>query len=425
MKNLLCLVIILVAALTAGAQPADKMNYQAVARNSSGAILANTNVCLLFKITDGNAGPLLYSENFNLVTNQFGLFTAAIGSTNPSGFANIPWRTSAPWLDVQMDVNCTSVFTDMGSTQLLSVPYAMVADKSMDNLWAANAGNIVSADTTAKVGIGTLTPSFKLDVYSGTAAEALRINSTTSTTFNIQSNGTDKVGIKTFNNKTYFTNYQGEDFVFQDSIGSEVMRIKKSSHSVGIGTTNPLQKLEVNGAIRILDATSGVAGSIRYHNNDFEGYTPVGWESFINQKNQSLLNYGVSFTTRNALVYSNDSLVVTDPGIYLITFNVRGTDGQVYNVPAADYDQSGIAGVYKVGSGAIGPQASIFEWTSDIGATGSYYRYVSQQSSVTTIQYLVAGDVLKAYAFVQATGNPTGNYTLNLYQIQIIKIGNL
>jgi hypothetical protein len=425
MRNLLS-IILFASSLSSMAQSPQKMNYQAVARDISGAVLASTNICLNFEITDGNGGPVVYSElNQSTTTNQFGLLTWAIGTGNPTGFAAINWSGIAPWLQVGMQVNCTGPFTSMGSSQLLSVPYALVADKSMDNLWTDSLGNIVTPDTLSKVGIGTMTPSFKLDVNSRASTDALRINSSTNTRFVLQSNGIDKLGIRTQSNRTYFTNYQGEDFVFQDSVNTEIMRLKKSTHSVGIGTSSPLQMLEVAGGIRIGDATNTIVGSIRYNTNDFQGYTPVGWESFINHAYQSLLNYGLTSSTRNATVLSTDSIVVATSGIYLINFNVKGTNGQSYTVPASDYDQTGVAGVYKVGSGGITPSASIFEMYSDIGSVATYYRYVSESSSASTIQYLVAGDVLKAYAYIQAVGNPTGNWVLNMYQVQIIKIGNL
>src|SRR4051812_16026050 len=56
------------------------MNYQAVARNSSGAILATQLVCLRLTIEDGSGGAVLYQETQTVTTNQFGLLTLKLGS---------------------------------------------------------------------------------------------------------------------------------------------------------------------------------------------------------------------------------------------------------------------------------------------------------------------------------------------------------
>ena len=56
------------------AQTPQGVNYQAVARDAGGNIMANTNICIQSTITNGNGGPELYRETFSTMTNQFGLF---------------------------------------------------------------------------------------------------------------------------------------------------------------------------------------------------------------------------------------------------------------------------------------------------------------------------------------------------------------
>jgi hypothetical protein len=54
------------------------------------------------------------------------------------------------------------------------------------------------------------------------------------------------------------------------------------SGAMGLGTTAPVEKLDVDGAIKIADSTasSPEAGTIRYHDGDFHGYTGSSWQSF-------------------------------------------------------------------------------------------------------------------------------------------------
>ncbi|NOY36427.1 MAG: hypothetical protein GXO83_02530, partial [Chlorobi bacterium] len=74
-------------------------------------------------------GTAVYTETFNPVTNDFGLFTLEIGNgTVVSGnFAAIDWTAGPYFLKVEMDAAGGTDYTDMGTTQLLSVPYALHA----------------------------------------------------------------------------------------------------------------------------------------------------------------------------------------------------------------------------------------------------------------------------------------------------------
>lgn len=112
-------------------QVPQKINYQAVARNAAGVILQNTPLKVRYTIRDGSAtGSIVYQETHNTITtNQFGLFTAAIGSGTVSigTFATIGWGNGDKYLQVEVDVNNASVYTDLGAAQLLSVPYALYA----------------------------------------------------------------------------------------------------------------------------------------------------------------------------------------------------------------------------------------------------------------------------------------------------------
>ena len=79
--TLLSAVLLFVCELRA--QAPQSFNYQAVARDVSGKILANQNVGVKIIIHVGSStGTPVYAETFTTTTNLFGLFTLAIGSAS-------------------------------------------------------------------------------------------------------------------------------------------------------------------------------------------------------------------------------------------------------------------------------------------------------------------------------------------------------
>ena len=129
MKKLLHFIILLFS-LVAFAQVPQGISYQAIALNGSGNAVANANVGISLSILDNSAtGTLLYSETQVKTTNGQGLFHLVIGQgTAVSGtFASINWKTNSKFLKVEMDANGGSNYILTGTTQLLSVPYALAA----------------------------------------------------------------------------------------------------------------------------------------------------------------------------------------------------------------------------------------------------------------------------------------------------------
>jgi hypothetical protein len=129
-KSLLLQVIFLLFNLILMAQSPQQLNYQEVVRNAAGTPLSNgTLVGLQFQIHDSTAtGTVIYRESSQATTNQFGLITYAIG-TNAS-LAAIQWGVGQKWLQVLIDPTGGTNYVDMGTTQLLSVPYALFAANS-------------------------------------------------------------------------------------------------------------------------------------------------------------------------------------------------------------------------------------------------------------------------------------------------------
>ncbi|MGQ0827191.1 MAG: C1q-like domain-containing protein [Bacteroidota bacterium] len=107
--------------------PPEGINYQAVARNAAGNALANATLDIQFIIHDGAAnGPPVFNEtHLNVTSNIYGLYTLVIGSVQTTNFSSINWINGTKFLEVL--VNDGSGPVSMGSTQMMSVPYALYA----------------------------------------------------------------------------------------------------------------------------------------------------------------------------------------------------------------------------------------------------------------------------------------------------------
>lgn len=132
MKRLITIVC-LAFGITAMAQAPEMINYQGIARNTSGATLNSQAISLRLTIHQTTStGTTVYQETHNPTTNQFGLFNVQIGGgTVVSGtFSSIAWGTDAYYLEVEMDENGGTTYAQMGTSQLISVPYALYAKTS-------------------------------------------------------------------------------------------------------------------------------------------------------------------------------------------------------------------------------------------------------------------------------------------------------
>jgi hypothetical protein len=109
------------------AQAPEKFNYQGVARDASGTPLANETISLRLSLRSGSpTGNVVYQETHSVVTTALGLFTVQVGGgTGGSGFASIDWGTTSHYIQVEMDANGGTAYQDLGTAQLLSVPYAL------------------------------------------------------------------------------------------------------------------------------------------------------------------------------------------------------------------------------------------------------------------------------------------------------------
>ena len=154
MKNLhiTCLTLLIgsLSILTCAAQSPQQFNYQGVARDNGGNVLANQNIGLQFTLHSTSAtGPIVYQEIQFTITNGFGLFNVKVGNgaVVSGNISTINWGGNSYYLQVEMDATGGAVYQNMGTSELLSVPYALYAEESGTGTFTA----LADADSDTRI----------------------------------------------------------------------------------------------------------------------------------------------------------------------------------------------------------------------------------------------------------------------------------
>jgi len=133
MKKLYTLLASFLITLALFAQAPEKMSYQAVVRDANNALIMNQAVGMRIQILQGSvSGTTVYEETQTPTSNDNGLVTLEIGTgTIVSGmFGTIDWSTGPYFIKTETDPNGATNYTISGTSQLMSVPYALYAKTS-------------------------------------------------------------------------------------------------------------------------------------------------------------------------------------------------------------------------------------------------------------------------------------------------------
>ena len=143
MKKFLLATLCILIGVLAFAQAPQKISYQAVIRNNTGNLVTNQQVWLRISIMkNGGTGGLIdqpstrsivaiYTETHTVTTNANGLATIEIGGgVTSDNFAAIDWSNGTYYLKTSVDLTGRGRYEVMGMSQLISVPYAMYAQKA-------------------------------------------------------------------------------------------------------------------------------------------------------------------------------------------------------------------------------------------------------------------------------------------------------
>ncbi len=147
------------------AQAPESFKYQAALRDNTGDLIVNQMIAV--RATIHNSSSAVYSETHTVNTNDYGLVFINVGegSVESGVFSSINWGADDYFL--QIEINNGSGYTDMGQTQLLSVPYSLYAKTAesisggiteTDPTWNGSANTTGNINRSGNIGIGTTNP---------------------------------------------------------------------------------------------------------------------------------------------------------------------------------------------------------------------------------------------------------------------------
>ena len=151
MKKFYAILCLTIASLTQlQAQVPQGFNYQATVRNSAGDLIINTNVYFKFNVIQGSetADPI-FTETHEILTDDLGQVNLIIGqgTANTGTFSELDWSLGSYYLGIELDTG--SGYVAMGTTQLLSIPYALYAVNSGNTTTIPNLESILAQSNSA------------------------------------------------------------------------------------------------------------------------------------------------------------------------------------------------------------------------------------------------------------------------------------
>jgi hypothetical protein len=304
------------------AQSPEKMSYQAVLRDTDNELVVDTQIGMQISILQGSvSGEIVYSETHTPTSNTIGLVSLEIGSgTEVAGdFSAIDWSEGPYFIKTETDITGGANYSLTGTSQLLSVPYALYAKHVENSHWSGNGTGIDYKD--GNVGIGTSFPQYKLDIQDSISTgnrtllniENKDISTTSSAALEVKAGSLSNYSVFRMHGDNYDYSWWGKhgqlktvgdgliiEATKADKSGGDIVFVNGSTGgdqniktinmkingdgNVGIGTSFPQYKLDIQDSI-----STGNRTLLNIENKDISTTSSAALEV----KAGSLSNYSV------------------------------------------------------------------------------------------------------------------------------------
>ncbi|PHS08584.1 MAG: hypothetical protein COA88_06370 [Kordia sp.] len=368
MKNLYSVLLVVLFTASSFAQAPQGFNYQSVVRDNLGNIIANTAVSLEFQLHQTIiAGAVVYTETHSVITSNQGVLSVVVGQgTTIDDFTTINWGNDSYFLETSIDATGGSTYVSLGTTQMMSVPYALTAlrvetgntlDEAYDEGVSAGDGRIISADA-GRVKI-VATGDYGLEITADPTLTGLYISGTTTIgQTGIYGYGSgDAYGIWGSNNGTASAVYATHNGV------GEALEVSQTGAGKGVLITN-------TGTGRAIDIVNS---------------------NVVNTDNALRISHA---GTGTAALINNAG---TSTGLHVFNGNSAGTDEALWVSQAGSgdgvyVDNSGTGkGIEILNINTTTTETALFSGTMGLGAAGEFVIDDNNGNTMNTLNVLNMG----------------------------------
>lgn len=343
MKKIISILTLFFTLLTF-AQVPQGISYQAIALNGSGNPVASSNVGVRLSVLDNSAnGTVLYTETHTKITNPQGLFNLVIGQGTPTTgtFSAIDWRVNTKFLKVEMDAAGGSNYTLVGTTQLLSVPYAM------------HAGSVASIDGNPSINDDIINNKSSSFAFNDTVADRVYACNTVTNTWTFQQyNASASPSILNSNGNFGFNDIVDNIvYVYNSKTGTWSSQVYNSSASptIQVSNGNFIFNDIVDDKIYVFNGKTGTWSFQSYNASASPSFiisnSNIGFNDIVddkmyvfNGKTGTWSSQAYSSTASPTLQESNGNFVFNDTVsniIYVFNGNANSWSQQLYDTSAS------------------------------------------------------------------------------------------